>query len=153
MKDAGADNYLNGRFAEALDFYDARAMWNKKWYRRLSLYIIVVSGGLSPLVAFGAPVAHWRALAAVLSASIVVVSAVLGHFKFHENWLSFRGSWDALQREREHYKAHAGDYRRASDPDALFVERVEALLARESAEFFLRHEPRAEQPKPIEKPK
>lgn len=152
MEDHAVTEYIDRRFADALYFYDARAISNKRWYRWLSTYIIVVSAGLSPLVAFAPAEPRWRALAASLSASIVAATAVLGHFKFHENWLSFRASWDALQREREYYRASSGGYRWAQDRNALFVERVEAILARESSDFFARHEPRREQPTPKEEP-
>lgn len=53
--------------------------------------------------------------------------------------LSYRGSWDALERERRFYETGAGPYKLTADKGVLFVERVEAIKTREGADFFARH--------------
>ena len=138
MKEAGVRKYLAKDYADALKFYDDRARSSKWMYRACSIYLIVASAILTPLVAF-APEGGWRIVAAVLSATLVIATGLLAHLKCHENWLSYRASWDALRRERRLFENASGPYRFDPDKPRLFVERVEAVLMKEGSEFFARH--------------
>ena len=64
---------------------------------------------------------------------------MLAHLKCHENWLSYRASWDALERERRLFETGSGPYCSLPDKASLFVERVEAVLTMEGTNFFARH--------------
>jgi hypothetical protein len=139
MDDAAIKKYLADDFAKAVKFYDDRACTSKLWFRSLSIYLIAVAALLTPIVAFAPDKVCWRIVAAGLSASMVVSTALLAHFKCHENWLSYRGSWDSLERERRLFETGTGAYGSAADRGALFVEHVEAILAREGTDFYARH--------------
>jgi hypothetical protein len=139
MDTAAIDKYLDGRFTVALEFYDNRAGMYKRWYRRLSVYVLIISAALTAFVALVPPDTIWRVASTALSASIVIATGLLTHYKCHENWLSYRATWDALRREREFYDARVHEYASASHPHALFVERVEVILAREATDFYARH--------------
>src|SRR5712692_2427531 len=145
MEELVIKKYLAEDYAKALRFYDVRAQTSKRWYRGLSVYLIGVSALLTPLVAVLPNNAYWKIIAAALSATIVVSSALLAHLKCHENWLSYRGSWDALERERRLFETGTGPYKSASDKGVLFVEQVEAILAKEGADFYARQAKREEQ--------
>ena len=147
MDDSAIKKYLAGDYAKAVKFYDDRACTAKRWFRSLSIYLIVVAALLTPIVAFAPDNLFWRILAAALSASIVISTALLAYLKCHENWLSYRGSWDSLERERRLFETGTGAYGSAADRGALFVEHVEAILAREGADFYARHAKGEEQPK------
>lgn len=131
--------YLKRDYAKALKFYDERACSSKLKYRILSIYLIVASAILTPLVALPTEQNGWRIVAAVLSATLVIATGLLAHLKSHENWLSYRASWDALERERRFFQTNSGPYRTVTDKPTLFVERVEAVLAKEGSEFIARH--------------
>jgi len=151
MEETAIKKYLDGDYAKAIKFYDDRANTSKFWYRSLSIYLIVVSAGLTPLVAVAPDGLVWRIISAVLSATIVVAAGLLAHLKCHENWLSYRGSWDALARERRFYETGIGEYGSSEDKGALFVERVESILSREGADFYSRHAKGEEQAKKPER--
>jgi hypothetical protein len=153
MDEPTIKKYLTEDFAKAVKFYDDRASTSKGWYRLLSVYLIVASAGLTIVIAIAPKEECWRIAALILSASIGVATGLLAHFKYHENWLSYRGSWDALERERRTHQAGIGDYKSAADKDVLFVERVEAILAREGADFYSRHAKGEEPAKKPDKPK
>lgn len=129
--------YLKGRYAAMLAYYDKRAIQNKWAYRLFSWYIIVVSGFLAPLMA----IKDFREglLPSFLTASIAVAAAILGHSKFHENWLRYRASWDCLKREPELHAAGIGPYQGATDRNAVLVSQVEMLIAGEGKEWFAKH--------------
>ncbi|MFZ2651816.1 MAG: DUF4231 domain-containing protein [Burkholderiaceae bacterium] len=150
MDDAAIKKYLAGDYAKAVKFYDDRACRAKRWFNGLSIYLSVVAALLIPIVAFAPAGLCWRILAASLSASMVVSTALLAHFRCHENWLSYRGSWDSLERERRLFENGAGAYGSVADSGALFVERVEAILAREGTDFYARNAKSAEQTRPAD---
>ena len=137
MTDEDIKKYQGGRYRKMLDFYDRRAIQNKRWYRICSVYIIVGSFLLAPFVALD--LGAWKPLTALLSATIGMAVAALNYFKFHENWLRYRSTWDCLTREPHFHAARIGEYKNASDPNALFVERAETLFAREGAEWLAVH--------------
>jgi uncharacterized protein DUF4231 len=153
MDEAAIEKYLTTDYAKAVKFYDDRAKTSKRWYRGLSIYMIVISASLTALIAFAPDNLCWRIISASVSATIVVATGLLAHFKCHENWLSYRGSWDALERERRFYETGIGTYKLATDKGATFVERIEAILAREGADFYARHAKGEEQAKNPAKPK
>ena len=126
--------YMGGRYQEMLSFYDKRAIQNKRGYRILSVYIIVASLLLAPVVT--AELGGWRILLAILSSSIGMAAALLSHFKFHENWLRYRATWDCLKREVQLKAAGIGEYANHHDPNNLFVQRVEAVFAGEGIEWL-----------------
>ena len=139
MDETAIKNYLASDYAKAAKFYDDRANSSKRWYRVLSIYVIAVSAGLTVLVALAPPEDLWRFISAAASATIVVATGLLAHLRCHENWLSYRASWDALERERRFYQTGTGAYKSATDKGALFVERVEAVLTKEGSDFYARH--------------
>ncbi|SRR6266704_1794173 len=147
MDETAIKNYIAADYAKAVKFYDDRANTSKRWYRGLSIYVIAVSAGLTALVAFGPETLCWRIISAAVSATIVVATGLLAHLKCHENWLSYRGSWDALERERRLYETGTGAYKSTTDRGTLFVERVEAILTKEGTDFYARHAKGDEQAK------
>ncbi len=153
MDDAAVKKYLNEDFAKMRQFYDNRACSAKRWYRGLSICLIFVSAALTPVVALAPDEPCWRIISTVLSATIVVLTGLLAHLKSHENWLSYRGTWDALEKERRLYETGTGVYKEEEGRDNLFVERIEAILAKEGSEFYTRHakgEDQAKKPKSSE---
>lgn len=139
MEPEAFNRYLKEDYAKAASFYDRRAKSAKRCYRALAIYLITASALLTVLVSIAPKDTAWRVLGAIVSMSLVVASGLSAHLKCHENWLSYRASWDALERERRLFCTEARDYSVSPDKDALFVERVEAILAREGADFYARH--------------
>jgi hypothetical protein len=136
---------LETRYKKLVTFYDDRAQSNKRSHRICSVFIIVVSGALAPLIATGLLLSH-PIVGGFLSASIVIVAALTSSFQFNENWLNYRKTWDALQREPYLRDAGIGDYEKAADRNAIFVERIEAIASEEGQEWIGRHIRRQETP-------
>lgn len=139
MEESVINKYLTEEYAKALKFYDDRARSSKKVYRAFSIYLIVVSAILTLLVALAPDQEGWRIMTAALSATLAVATGMLAHLKSHENWLCYRASWDALERERRLFETASGPYHSVPDKAALFVERVEVVLTKEGSDFFARH--------------
>lgn len=130
-------SYREGRIAEALKYYDRKAKWNKRCYYASSVYVLVVSGVICPVILLSKT--HGQMAVAILSPTVTVLAAIAGLFRFHENWLSYRATWDALKHEIYLHDANAGLYSGQNDPNRVFVERVEGVVSVEGAEWLRRH--------------
>src|SRR4051794_6965196 len=117
------------RLDDQLEWYDKRAGHHRLWYLALKLAQIVVAAAIPVLAAAGAS----STLVGGLGALIVVLEAVQQLFQFHQNWLSYRGTAEALKRERQLFGARAAAYADAARPAALLAERVEGLVSSEVA--------------------
>ena len=131
--------YRDGRYAKALEYYDGRAIRNQRWYHFCSVYTLAVSIAVTPVLLGDWPKGHGLILAAMLSPTIALVAGASDHFRFHENWLSYRAAWDALQRELRWHDARVGPYAGIQDRNARFVERAEDLMSHEGGEWLARH--------------
>lgn len=133
--------YVDGRFSELLNFYDTRAVSAKRNHKICSTYVLIVSIAVAPIQAVSLIVDSCigKILVAILTPTVALVSGLTALNKFHENWLSYRASWDALKRELELFKAGAADYRNILDANVRFVERIEAMAGNEGKDFYSRH--------------
>lgn len=134
MTDGEFKKYIAGRYQEMLDFYDKRAVSNKKWFRGFSVYVIATSGLLAPIMTLD--LGDWKYAVAFASASVAIVSGLLVFSKFQENWVRYRSAWDCLKKESSMHQANIEPYRGAPDRNSLFVERIEAVFAKEASEWL-----------------
>jgi hypothetical protein len=141
MTDAELEDYKKTRLAGLLDFYNRRSLSSKRWHRACSIYAIVVTALLSPLIATGV-LEGYRTLGGIAAASVVAVTSIMANFKFQENWLSYRRTWDALSREVVRHAAHISPYNEEESRNALLVEHLELLTAAEGESWAIRHAPR-----------
>jgi hypothetical protein len=80
----------------------------------------------------------------LLGAVIVVAEGLLRLFQWEQHWLSYRATWQALDREKALYLSTAGPYTSVSDPRRLLAERVEELIDQENQSWVSLHqEPRS----------
>ena len=146
-------NYLEGRFREQREWHNARASSNKNWFFCVELVTLVCAAAIPVVMLWTADHPYWgRVLAAMLGALVVVTSGLGKLFKFHENWLQYRTLVEDLDREKVLYVAGVGQYERVSGAarETAFVQRVENLLARTTAEYVARH--RASRDAPPQQP-
>jgi hypothetical protein len=94
-----------------------------------------LAGFQDNLAAMLAP--HWALLPAVAIALVgvaVVVLEGLQHLnQYHENWLSYRSSAEALKHEKYLFLADAGPYGDTEDKRAQLAERIEELIGQEDS--------------------
>jgi len=140
MTDDEFISYRDGRYKSAMEFYDKRAASNKKWYRFFSIYVLVSSVAIAPILAFDSVLSHGKAIAAILAPTVALATALASKFHFHEYWLNYRATWDALQHEVQWHTARVGPYKEVPDRNAVFVERVEQLISREGTDWVAREE-------------
>jgi hypothetical protein len=139
MTDEEFEAYRAGRYSGILEFYDLRAIANQKRYHFCSVYVLVVSVAIAPILAIDLLAVNWgKIIAAILSPTVALVNSVATHFKYHDNWLSYRATWDALNRELAFRNAAIGSYENCKDRNAVFVARVEEAITKEGSNWYSR---------------
>ncbi len=119
------------RLEEQRKWYSDNSKLNKKWFQRLKVTEIIAAA----LIPFLAGYANLIVLTGILGVFIVVMEGLQSLYQFHDNWISYRSTSEALKHEKYLYEAKAGPYKNAADPDALLAERVEATISREHAKW------------------
>ena len=66
---------------------------------------------------------------------ITVLEGVLQLYQFHQRWITYRSTAEAMKHEKFIYLAKGGPYATAANPYALLAERVEALGSQENAKW------------------
>jgi Protein of unknown function (DUF4231) len=112
-------------------WYEREAKIKNRAHKGLRVASIAAAAAIPVLAAASAqPV-----FGALLGGSVVALEAIQELFQFQRNYVTFATAKEALKRERALYAAAAGPYRRSrtKDRDRLLAERVEALVATETA--------------------
>lgn len=136
------NEYLEKRYIPEMEWYDTKAIRNKKYYLRFQWSAIIISPLVPIFVAFFPEEIKW--VTATIAAILAIITAALKTFKFQENWLNYRTIAESLKKEEHFYKADLNEYGDSSDKEALFVERVEALISKENSVWIITHEQKNE---------
>jgi uncharacterized protein DUF4231 len=120
------------RLDDQIGWYDNRSKRNQRQFKLLK-YVEIACAALIPILAVFGGVPKWPA--AILGGVVVVTEAVLHLNKYHENWLTYRSTAEALTHEKFLYLAHAGAYATSANPRVLLAERIEALVTDENTKW------------------
>ena len=133
--------YISDRYEDQIRWYDRKAAINQKLYRWMQWTLIALAA-LTPILVeldiepFGA---NGIRLATITGAIVAILTAGLKTFGYQENWLNYRTTCETLRKEEHFYAAGLDEYATTDDPEALFVERVESLIARENTMWVSTH--------------
>lgn len=123
------NDYLENRYYNQIEWYDKKASYNQKIFKTLQLIVTALAVVTPILLVVQEELLLW--IAVLTSATVAISATLLRTFNYHENWLNYRSTCEMLKKEIYYYKAKLHDYHDATDPEALFVERVEDLISRE----------------------
>jgi hypothetical protein len=128
------------RLEGQIKYYDGSSIKNKRMFKALktatlatSVSIPVVSG----LAAYAPSLGPLKTgiFAGILGATIALLEGIQGLNQYHQNWISYRATAEALRHEKYLYLSKAGPYATARDQKILLAERVEALVSQEQAKW------------------
>jgi Protein of unknown function (DUF4231) len=74
-------------------------------------------------------------LMGALGAAIALIEGIQQLNQYHQNWIGYRSTAEALKHEKFLFLAAAGPYAAAHNPKALLAERVESLVSQEHAKW------------------
>jgi uncharacterized protein DUF4231 len=121
------------RLEDQIAWYDRTSTSNMHWFKRLKITEIF-SAALIPFLP-ASHIPHSEVATGVLGVLITVFEGLLQLNRFHENWIDYRSTCEALKQEKYIFLAGAGPYANAEKPRALLAERVESLLSQEHGKW------------------
>jgi hypothetical protein len=110
-----------------IDWYRSHAQRERWAHKGLKIVSISAAAAVPVLVAVSGEA--WAV--ASLGAIVVVVEALQELFQWQTNAVAFARTKELLIREQALYRAEAGRYEKAKDPERLLAVRIEALVAEE----------------------
>jgi len=119
------------RLEDGIGWYDRRSSENQRLYKWLKLLELAVAATLPVVAGVGSPVWVTGGLAAV----VVVLEGAQHLFQFHEHWITYRSTAEALKHERFLYLAKAGPYD-GEDRHSQLAMRIERLISQEHAKWI-----------------
>ena len=117
------------RLAENLAWYSAKSTRNKTWFQSLKT-LTIASAALIPVMSTSG-IPHGAQISAGLGVLIAVIESLQQLKQYHDNWINYRASEEALKHEQYLYLARAGPYRGIDSPQTLLAERVESIVSQE----------------------
>lgn len=129
------DEYLKDRLEDQVDWYDRKSMQNQKWFKRLQVAAIIAAASIPLLSGYITETTPFLKLSVgFLGLTVAAITAVLGLYKFQENWLEFRTTCESLKHEKYLFLTKSEPYDQG-DPFKLLVERVESLISKENSSW------------------
>jgi hypothetical protein len=132
------------RLEDQIDWYDAKSVHAQRAYKRLKVIQVVLAAFIPFLAGFQDSLAELldprvvllpRVAIALLGVAVVVLEGVQQLNQFHQNWLGYRATCEALKHEKFLFLADAGAYGGTEDKRAYLAERIEEVIGKEHAQW------------------
>ena len=129
------EEYIEQRLSDQISWYDRKSTANQSWFKRLRFAEIVAAATIPFLSGFAGDSLPIKIAIGALGVLVAVIAAVLGLLRLQEHWINYRATAEALKTEKFLFLTQTGAYDQA-DPFHLLVERVEAVLSKESNQWM-----------------
>ena len=127
--------YFSERLDDQIKWYSGKSRYNQNMYKRLGL-LQIISASLIPLLSgLSSMICYSEWIIGILGVIIAVATGASALYKFHENWLAYRTTSEALQHEKLLYLTQTIPY----DNDERFqtlVSRAESIMANENQNWL-----------------
>ncbi len=123
------------RLHQQIAWYDRESMRAMAHYKTIKVLQLLAAATVPVVAGFGA--SGW--VTGSIGSAIVVMEGVQQLFRYHEYWLSYRTTCEALRHEMWLFEAKGGIYRAAEEPDALLAERLHEITSQESGRWTAIH--------------
>ena len=120
------------RLQDQITWYSKQARRNRAWYKWLKGTTMIAALLVAPVSAL----AMGRKIAAGLGLAIAIAETMQQLNQYHEHWIEYRATAEALKHEKFLYLALAGPYAASEKPLALLAERLESQISQESAKWY-----------------
>jgi hypothetical protein len=121
-------------------WYSAKSRASRAMYIRLKTVQLVLAAVI-PVISVASASDWQRWLSAGMGALIGIVEGIVQLGQYQQNWLLYRGTSEALKREEFLHSAGAGPYAGLANPDALYIERCDAVISGEKTNWLANHMP------------
>lgn len=128
------DEFYEEFYKPQFEWYDTKAISNKKYHRGMKISQIVLAAIL-PVAVTLFPVTtseFWQNTIILASVLLIILEALESYLNYQKKWMNYRTTAEGLRREEQMYKTGTKEYEGADNPEKLFVERVMALTSQEN---------------------
>jgi hypothetical protein len=125
------DTLILRRVDRQIHWYDRHATTSRIWYCGIKVTQIVLAAAVPVAAGLDLP----KLITGSLGGLIVVLEGIQQLYRFHDNWVRYRWTSAAMDREKSLWTARAADYADTDRPDALLALRIEDLSSREATQW------------------
>jgi Protein of unknown function (DUF4231) len=129
------EEYIEQRLNDQISWYARKSRTNQLWFKRLRVTEMVAAAIIPFLAGFTGESLAIKIAIGVLGVVVAVIASLLGLLRFQEHWISYRATAQALKAEQFLFLTQTQPYDK-EDAFHLLVQRVEALLSKESSEWL-----------------
>jgi hypothetical protein len=129
------EDYLKDRLDDQIGWYDRKSTQNQSWFKRLQVISIIAAASIPFLSGYITETSIALKIATgLLGLLVAAITAVLGLYKFQENWLEYRTTCESLKHEKYLFLTDTDPYH-VEQPFQLLVQRVENLISKENTNW------------------
>lgn len=142
------------RIQEQIDWYDRKSSFNQKRYKLIKVIEIIAAAFIpflsalhfsDPNYLFPGTSVRFATVAgtitALLGVLITILEGVLQLYQYQKNWVTYRGTCEALTHEKYTYIAKAGVYATGDNTHALLTDRAETIGSQENTKWASLQQP------------
>ena len=123
------------RVENQLHWYDRRSRSNRLYFKTLKTFTLIAAAVIPALPTSRLP--HGSSLSGMLGILIAILESLQQLNQYQANWMSYRSTAEALEREKYYYLGQAGPYSKIENRQSLLADRVEALLSQENQKWLI----------------
>lgn len=104
------EEYFKDRLNDQINWYSKKSAYNQKIYKRLKILEILLASFIPFLsgIVDTFPSISW--LIALFGISIAILTGLNSLYKYHENWIAYRYTSEALKQEKMLYLTQVSPY-------------------------------------------
>src|SRR4029453_9946348 len=128
------EDFVEQRINDQISWYDRKSITNKRWFKRLRFAEIIAAATIPFLSGFADKSSSIKIAIGVLGVFVAAIASFLGLLQLQVHWIEYRATAESLKKEKFLFLTQTEPY----DKDGAFhllVQRVEALLSKESTEW------------------
>lgn len=126
------EEYFEHRLENQINWYSNKSSHCQTRHKALRVIEIVAAAIIPLLSGMGDKVPSGPWIIGLLGVFIAIAAATSSLFKFHENWIQFRATSEALKHEKFLFLARVAPYD-GSNAFHVLVQRVEGLISNENS--------------------
>jgi hypothetical protein len=128
------EEYVEQRLTDQISWYDRKSSTNQRWFKWLRFIEIVAAATIPFLSGFAGDSFPIKIAIGALGVLVAVLASLLGLLHLQEHWIEYRATAESLTREKFLFLTQTEPYDQ-DDAFHLLVQRVEALLSKENADW------------------
>ena len=129
------EEYIEQRLDDQISWYDRKSGANQLWFKRLRFAEVVAAAIIPFLSGFAGGSLLIKIAIGALGVVVAVIASLLALLRFQEHWINYRATAEALKTEKFLFLTQTQPYD-TGNAFHLLVQRVEALLSKESGQWI-----------------